>query len=425
MTDVRAVFEWTYQTLDEPAGRLFRLLGLHVDRQICTAAAAALTGLPAAQAERLLDKLADCHLLDEAAPGWYDVQDLIGIYARELTMQFDSAAERQLAVRRLRSWFVHSAGNARQVLSPPLFPIPVEDLAEGVVPEEFADGEQAFVWFAEYHRGLKAVVAEAAATGDHRTAYTLAPLLSAYLTMIAASPEAIAMYQGAETSAREAGNVTAQGLNASYLGTFYVRIGENERGRESLERAQSLYEQADSPVGLLNVRNNLAMILVATGKVEEAITLYERMLEDARQLALPHQEALILNNLAESYRLGGLADDAVAAADKAVAGYRAANDPYRLAGALDTLGEAQVGAAQFESAISTFDEALDGYTQLGHTSNEAVTLKRRGLAQQALGQDDEARESWRRALGVLDDIGATDITEVGREELKSLIDAGA
>lgn len=422
LTDVRAVFEWSYQTLDDSTARLFRLMGLHVDRQICMESAAALVGTDLQVVSRLLDRLVDGNLLSESRPGWYDIQDLIGIYAHELVHQVDAEDERDLAVRRLRSWFVRSAANARQVLNPPLFPIPVEDLVEGVDPQEFADGEQAFAWFSDHHRVLKAVVVEAASTGDHRTTYTLAPLMSAYLTMIAASSEAIPMYERAEACAAEAGVVTAQALSASYLGTFYVRIGDNERGRGCLERAQSLYERADSPIGLLNVRNNLAMILVTTGEVPKAIELYERMLDDARRLGLPHQEALVLNNLAECYRQVDRADEAVEAAEKAVAGYRAARDPFRMAGALDTLASAQVGAKSYDAAIETFGQALAHHAQTGRSSNEAVTLKRLGLAQKAIGREEEAAESWHRALRLLDEIGATDITEVSRDELKSLIE---
>jgi hypothetical protein len=46
MTAVRAVSSWSYQHLDEPAARMFRLLGVHPGPDISAAAAASLAGLP-------------------------------------------------------------------------------------------------------------------------------------------------------------------------------------------------------------------------------------------------------------------------------------------------------------------------------------------------------------------------------------------
>ncbi|WP_375001534.1 BTAD domain-containing putative transcriptional regulator [Aeromicrobium sp. CTD01-1L150] len=421
LTDVRAVFQWSHQRLDEPTARLFRLLGLHVDRQISTKAAAALGGLDEGTARRLLDRLVDGHLLSGTRPGWYELHDLIRIYAAELVEATDAEHERRTARERLRSWFVHSAHQARQVLSPPLFATELADPAEGITPERFEDPNQAFAWFSDYHRALKAVVAEAAGVGDHRTAYTLAPLLSAYLTMIAASPEAIDLYQRSEACAEEAGGTTARAVSACYLGTYFVRIGEYDDGQECLERAAALFERADDAVGLLNARNNLGLIPISRGRVDEAIEVYENLLTDARSIGAHDQVALILNNMAECYRLAGRPNDAVNAAREAVAGYRRSDDPYRLAGALDTLGETQAGAELFADAVDTFGEALDVYASIGQSSNEAVTLKRLGLAHRGLGNTQEAVDTWRRALTLLDEIGASDVTEVSRDELGELI----
>lgn len=61
-TTVRAVFSWSYRTLDPDCARAFRLLGLHTGPDISTPGAAALLGAPAGRARQLLGALSNAHL---------------------------------------------------------------------------------------------------------------------------------------------------------------------------------------------------------------------------------------------------------------------------------------------------------------------------------------------------------------------------
>ena len=63
--NVRAVFSWSYQQLDAPTARLFRLLGLHAGPDISAAAAASMAGLPLDEGRRRLGELTRAHLLAE------------------------------------------------------------------------------------------------------------------------------------------------------------------------------------------------------------------------------------------------------------------------------------------------------------------------------------------------------------------------
>lgn len=103
LTDVRAVFGWTYRFLDADSARLFRLLALCPDRLVSASAAVALAGVERAEGLRILDRLADLHLL-QAYPGeWFAIHDLVRAYARERVEQ-DPLSERVAATARLRAW---------------------------------------------------------------------------------------------------------------------------------------------------------------------------------------------------------------------------------------------------------------------------------------------------------------------------------
>jgi DNA-binding SARP family transcriptional activator len=82
-TAVRSVLSWSYRGLPPAAARLFRLLGLHPGPDISVPAAAALAGTSTTDAARLLETLADIHLLEETAPGRYHLHDLLRAYAAE------------------------------------------------------------------------------------------------------------------------------------------------------------------------------------------------------------------------------------------------------------------------------------------------------------------------------------------------------
>jgi hypothetical protein len=98
--DVRAVLSWSYRALDEPAARMFRLLGLCPGGEVTVNGAAALSGLPLPRAAALLDRLANLHLVGEEALGRYRLDALAAGYAAELA-QAEPAGDRRAALRRL------------------------------------------------------------------------------------------------------------------------------------------------------------------------------------------------------------------------------------------------------------------------------------------------------------------------------------
>ncbi|WP_194908406.1 AfsR/SARP family transcriptional regulator [Catenulispora rubra] len=86
---VRAAFESGYAALAEPDGslspsqRMFCLLGLRTGPTIGLPAAAALAGLPAPEAERVLEALVDTYLLRSDRPGGYELHELLRVFAAE------------------------------------------------------------------------------------------------------------------------------------------------------------------------------------------------------------------------------------------------------------------------------------------------------------------------------------------------------
>jgi transcriptional regulator with XRE-family HTH domain len=83
-TDLRTVFSGSYQALDQPTARLFRLFGSVPGDEVTVADAADLAGLPVDQVRPLLARLVDAHLLIERGQDQFHVHALLRAYAAEL-----------------------------------------------------------------------------------------------------------------------------------------------------------------------------------------------------------------------------------------------------------------------------------------------------------------------------------------------------
>jgi transcriptional regulator with XRE-family HTH domain len=82
-TSARTMISWSYQSLAEPAARMFRLLSMHPGPTISAPAAARLARLPLEQARRNLKELTQANLLTERTPGQFTLHDLLRSYAAE------------------------------------------------------------------------------------------------------------------------------------------------------------------------------------------------------------------------------------------------------------------------------------------------------------------------------------------------------
>ena len=139
VTDLRAVFSWSYRKLSPPAARMFRLLGLHQGPDISAAAAASLAGLPVGEARAALAELTRASLLTEDAAGRFGCHDLLRAYAAEQAADGERAAEREAARRRLADHYLRTAhAAASERLYPARGHVELPPWPPDVAPEKFA-----------------------------------------------------------------------------------------------------------------------------------------------------------------------------------------------------------------------------------------------------------------------------------------------
>ncbi|HWM73369.1 MAG TPA: tetratricopeptide repeat protein [Nocardioides sp.] len=423
-TSLRAVLDWSYRTLDEEAARVLRLSGLGPESRISTETVGALARIDPALAERALDRLADCHLLSARRDGWWEMHDLVRDYAEDLTLQEDSEEDREAAVRRLRSWYTHTARNAAAMVGAVHQLIELDDPEPGVRPNRFIDSRHAFLWFLAHRRGLTTMITRAAEAGDHEFVYTTVPLLSALLGTGGGLREELHLHTVAEASARAAGDDLAEAICATHLGMTYGRSQQFDPAQEWFTRARDLFARAGHRAGELHVMMTLGIVVMHLGDLDRSIGLLEDALTGARRHGLDGREAAVSNNLALAYARRGRYDEAVPVAERAVAAHRRLGNHLNHAMALDSLGVVHLLRGAYAEARAVLLEGLELHRDVGENVSHAATLKDLGRAEDGLGEHDLARRLWTDALEMMDRVDGADSADISRAELRSLLGEG-
>ena len=180
-TQVRAVFSWSYQALPPGPARAFRLLSLHPGPDISAQAAAALLDAAVPETRQLLETLTGGHLLEETGRDRYRFHDLVRVYAAECSQISEPEPDRVAAVRRLLTWYLHTADAFFRTFNPDNRHVPLDPPPPVCRPPVFTTHHQAADWAQGELANLMPIVRLAAMAGDDATAWkfpvTLVPVL--------------------------------------------------------------------------------------------------------------------------------------------------------------------------------------------------------------------------------------------------------
>jgi DNA-binding SARP family transcriptional activator len=405
-TDVRAVFSWSYQALNAPAARLFRLLGLHAGPDIATSAAASLAGVPLPQARRQLADLVRAHLLTERAPGRFALHDLLHEYAGELSVTHDPAAERSLAVRRVLDHYLHTAHFADRLLRPrrddPITLAPPQPLA---APETLSDYRDALAWLATERQVLLAALHQAVSHGFDTHAWQLAWAVSFYLDRHGHWHDAAASHRAALKAAQRLGDLHAQAIIHCCLASAYCRLDGHAAANEHLQQALELYEALGDQAGKAHAHQVLTWVLDRQGRYREALPHAVQAVELFRIAGRPAGEARALNAVGWFHILLGDPEAGLRDCQHALDSQREIGDRSGQADTLDSIACAYTFLARYDEATAYYRQALELYREFGDRYYEAGTLHALGDARLAAGDPASAADAWRNAVTILDELG--------------------
>ncbi|WP_273943364.1 ATP-binding protein [Kutzneria chonburiensis] len=412
-TNLEAVFELSYLALDDTARRLFRLLGLHPGLEFSLAAANAIAG---ADVEHALDGLVDAHLLDLREDlDRFHFHDLLRGYAAVLAGQDDFTAERNAAIRRLLSFYLHSAFNANRQVFPTRGEVPLIALEDGVFPLDFRNADDAIRWFEAERACLSTVMRMAADIERHdygwRIPQVVAPAFVRY--GIGGAKEA---WELAVASARLDGDEYGEGASLNNLGTYHLHLGDHVAAQPWFEIGLRFAERIANEFGIAVALHNLACVELAcveSGKSEAgnsrhavARELFERALDVATRCDIRQVEADAMHGLGRLHRLCGRLDEANKVLHHELWLRQKAKDVHGEGLVLTELGAVLAELGDHASALSHCMSAVDLLAGIRDLAGEraarlelariGVTVSDRTAAEHAIRAVELSRLTWNR-----------------------------
>ena len=400
-TDVRAVFSWSYQGLEDESARLFRLLGQHLGPDISVPAAASLAGAPARRVRDLLGGLARAHLIAEHVPGRYAMHDLLRAYAAELAEAHDPPEERRTARRRLLDHYLHTGYAAARLLSPYQEAPALSTVDPAVVPEEIADHEHAMAWFQAEHPVLLSAVERAAGDFDAHC-WQLAWALEMYFDYRGFWHDQTASWAAGLAAAVRLGEVGWQARAHRGLGLVHVRMRRYADADAELSRSLDQFTELADVSGQAHTMRALNWSYERQGRHREAQRYAFAALDLFTQTNDAYGQARALNSAGWNHAQLGEYREALACCERALAIHQELGDEYGEAATWDSLGYAHHELDDHRRAIECYDRALALIRRLGSRYNEAVVLGHLGEAYQSLGELPAAGEALRAALDIFE-----------------------
>jgi DNA-binding SARP family transcriptional activator/tetratricopeptide (TPR) repeat protein len=393
-TGVRHTFDLSYQTLDEPARRLFRLLGLVPGPDFGYSAAAALAERAPATVAELLRTLAAAHLVKETRPGRFHLHDLLRLYASDLAKD---EPERAAALARLLGWYSRGVDAVARQLYPQMPQLPAPP-ATSSVPVGVADQDQAHAWMEAERPNLAAAVRHCADNGPFRYGWWLAQALRGYFDLCRDTVTWLAVADAGLAAARLDGERRAIAAAELNLGHADFCLGRFTAAVDRMERALALARSAGWAEGEAIMLGNLGALRRESGQTGAAARSLRAALALNRELERPAGEGNSLDNLGEMYWQCGRLRQAGASYRDAIRAYRQVPCHSGEAHARVGLGLVEHANGRSETAEQSLTQALTLYRQVGNKAGEAYALDALAVVHSDRGILGRARDEVDTAL---------------------------
>jgi DNA-binding SARP family transcriptional activator len=418
---VRVAFDRSYATLPGDARRFFRLLGLNPGFDLTVPGAAALAGVPVAEAERLLDRLAATHLVRQHRPGRFMCHDLLRLYAAGRAETLDSSEDRGAAVTRFLQWQLSTAEAAIRLLYPEKRRIDPEQPPSQAVAG-FTGKEPALAWLDAERANLVSSAQHAAESGPHRFAWRLADELRAYFWNAGHAPAWGAMNRAGLRAAEVAGDLPAQAAMRLNSGALSWRQDRHQEAIEHYRAALVLARRLGRGDLETDALSSLGAVLRRLGQLGEAIgPLNEAMLLEQDQGRLRPGTVGRLGVV--RWELGQLREAAELHA-RALTMYRTIGSVAGQAVALANLGETLLLLGEIDPAAEHLSRAIELYREVGNRDGEVEAMCGRAIAYSYQDQEETALETAVAALRVARELGrvrsiAGALSAAGRVHLRA------
>ncbi|MGQ0837738.1 ATP-binding protein [Actinokineospora sp.] len=394
---VAGAFLLSYRELPADQRRMFGLLALYPGADIDARSAGALADIPLFEAERLLCRLLDAHLVIQHALGRFQFHDLLRVFAQAHALTELAAADQAVAVRRLLDYSLHAAELADIVLTPHRHrpALLFHDLP--AVATTFVDSRAALAWLIAEWPNLVALCGFAAGRGAHDRCWQLAFTLRGFFFFAKLWDPWIETHLLAVGSARIIGDRWAQAASSNNLGIAHGDRGDLDAAATHYSAALALFREIGDEHGTADALANYAWIYHYRGEYSVALENLTRALEFYEQSMSRRNVAITLRGVSLVQTELGEYDEAIHAASRALGMFHELGLELDAAMALNCLGWTHFRAGDYLQAVAAYRQALAVSDGCGSRYESARAQTGLGNAASALGQTDEADRCWRLA----------------------------
>ncbi|GAA1876013.1 AfsR/SARP family transcriptional regulator [Asanoa iriomotensis] len=409
---VSAAFDLSYAALPAPAQRLFRLLALVPGAEFGAGLAAALADL--ADVAPALDALVAASLVNERAAGRYGLHDLVAEYARgRLTAdEPDHAPARD----RLFGYYLDHVDAARRLVYPEFSRLPAANGQHARIPAPrtpaelpdptaeltatFAEAGDAVDWITAELPQLVPAVAAAAEQGPRHAAVRLADALRPFLWSAGSPTDWQAIAEAALAAAAADGDEMGTASAEISLGDLHAQRSDAPAAEPHYLRALALARSSQWRTGEGAVMGNLALLHWRSGRLLDAVALFEGSIEVAQRNENPTAEATVLGNLSGLYWALGRLEESAKVLQRGLRLHRAAGWPQASAIAFLGLGLIRAEQGRYKQARRTLNGALRMAVRHANRRTEGDILCAISQVHAACGEGAEAMRTARRAVEI-------------------------
>ena len=395
--EVRGTLAVSLGALSPRDREAFVLMGLWTGADISTPAAAALFATQPGEAQQILDRLADAHLLECTSPSRYTSHDLVHLLAAELATQDLTPRHRQEAVRQLATWFLHAADRAVSISQLQAVPIDLSPRTSDAPLPVFQDSDRAKTWCEAELANLTSATLLAAEHGLDVVAWQLPKVLRPFYGLVTQWEPWETTHNAGLASARRLDDQLAEAHMTNGLGSLAWQKRNLSLALDLHTHALTLFRQAKDQQGELSTLNNLGIDYAVLEDFEHAKPIFEQCIDLARAIGDPFPIIVAVQNLAECDVKLGNHHEAARTYTQSLELARQHSIPTGEARALAALGEIYYQLNDLDAAERSLKASADLWREIKHPYRVADTLLKLGHVHCDADDHEAARRAWEEA----------------------------